>query len=450
MSRMATTEDRHVYSVSELNQDVRTLLETGFPAIWLEGEISNFVAPSSGHWYFSLKDDKAQVRCAMFKNRCKNVVFSPKQGDKVLVKAKISLYEARGDYQLIIEQMDESGFGDLQRQFEALKKKLQSEGLFSPTVKQELPPTPQQVGVITSPSGAAIRDILSVLKRRFPAVPVVIYPSLVQGELAADNLASMIRKANSHNVCDVLILARGGGSLEDLWAFNEEIVARAIFESKIPIVSGVGHEIDITIADFVADKRAATPSAAAEMIVPEKNEILQQIDYQKQKLYQLIKQGLQNRQISLTHTRKRLKHPSQQLTEFAQRLDEMEMRLKNAIRRMLKTNKEGLAQNIRLLYSVNPSRQITQHLKMVQFLKTTLFQHVQQALSRSHNQLALQIKALNTLSPLATLERGYSIVSLRNNNCIIRSYKQVKTNDELDIRLHNGKLICSVKKSTAD
>ena len=449
---MNTTPDsnRHIYTISELNRDVKLLLESGFPAIWLEGEISNFTVPSSGHWYFSLKDDKAQVRCAMFKGRSRTVPFKPKQGDKVLVKAKISLYEARGDYQLIVDSMEEAGFGALQRQFEVLKQKLQKEGLFNPTTKKDLPLIPQQIGLITSPTGAAIKDILSVLKRRFPAVPVLVYPTQVQGETAAQQIAEMIGKANRHQACDVLILARGGGSLEDLWSFNEEIVARAIFHSEIPIVSGVGHEIDITIADFVADKRAPTPSAAAELVTPDIQELLLALDKQKRKLITLIQQEIKSRRVHMHLNSKRLKHPKQKLLEMAQKLDNLELRLQSNSQRLLQEKRIQIMQQKRLLQHVSPLRQMKDARKMLYLKQSALFKQINQVLIDKQNKLSLNAKTLNAFSPLATLERGYSIVRQRNNNCIIRSYDQVNINDELDITLSHGKIICTVKENSAD
>ncbi|MBR9882635.1 MAG: exodeoxyribonuclease VII large subunit, partial [Oceanospirillales bacterium] len=257
-------------SVSALNRQVKSLLEHSFLSIQVIGEISNFARPSSGHWYFTLKDAKAQVRCAMFRNSNQRTGFVPREGDEVLVTARVSLYEGRGDYQLICERMEKSGLGQLQQAFDALKAKLDKEGLFDVARKRRLPPHPKHLGVVTSPSGAAIHDILTVLKRRFPGLPVTLYPTAVQGAEAAAQIVSAIELANRHNQCDVLIVGRGGGSLEDLWPFNEESVARAIVASAIPIVSAVGHEVDVSISDLCADQRAATPSAAAELLSPDR------------------------------------------------------------------------------------------------------------------------------------------------------------------------------------
>src|SRR3984885_11643629 len=283
--------ERDIYSFSRLNREVRVLLERGFGSLWLEAEISNFAKPSSGHWYFSLKDATAQVRCAMFRQRNMLCAFTARDGQKVLVRARIGLYEPRGEYQLIVDHMEDAGLGALKRQFEELSAKLAAEGLFAAERKRPLPMIPKRIGVITSPTGAAIRDILHVLARRFAAVPVLIYPVAVQGATAAAEIAAAVRLAGRRAECDVLILARGGGSLEDLWAFNDEALARAIVASPIPVVSGIGHEIDFTIADFAADVRAPTPSAAAEIAVPDGEEWLASLA----RLAQRLQRGLRRR-----------------------------------------------------------------------------------------------------------------------------------------------------------
>lgn len=284
--------ERDILSVSQLNRASKDLLETYLPLLWVEGEVSNLAQPSSGHWYFTLKDARAQVRCAMFKNRNQLVRFCPEGGQKILVRARVSLYEGRGEYQLLIEHMEPTGFGDLQRQFELLKHKLQNEGLFAQEHKRALPAWPKRLGIVTSPTGAALQDILQVLQRRFPALPVLLLPVAVQGTGAAGQIAAAIRRANAEKLCDVLIVGRGGGSLEDLWAFNEEIVARAIYASDIPVVSAVGHEVDFTIADFTADMRAPTPSAAAELISPNQLEVAQKLDQLQRALLRHMQQHL--------------------------------------------------------------------------------------------------------------------------------------------------------------
>ncbi|NOS75569.1 MAG: exodeoxyribonuclease VII large subunit, partial [Methyloglobulus sp.] len=328
-----------IYSVSQLNRETADVLSGHFLSIFVEGEISNLSIPSSGHCYFTLKDANAQVRCAMFRGQRKQS-FKPENGKQVVVKAQVSLYEPRGDYQLIVEYMEEAGDGVLRRAFDALKLKLSEEGLFSAAHKKNLPILPKAIGVITSPSGAAIRDILTVLRRRFAAVPVIVYPVAVQGENAKFEIAKAIATANTLKQCDVLILARGGGSLEDLWAFNEEIVARAIYASQIPVISGVGHETDVTIADFVADLRAATPSAAAEHATPDQQQWLNKFNELDVRLQQYVQRQLRQHQQKIDWLNGRLnqQHPKQKLTRNQQRLDELDIRLKKAVQLRLAHN----------------------------------------------------------------------------------------------------------------
>jgi exodeoxyribonuclease VII large subunit len=350
--------EQEIYSVSELNSETRELIEGSFPLIWVEGEISNFARPASGHWYFTLKDEAAQVRCAMFRMRNRLIRFTPSNGMQVLVRAQVSLYEARGEFQLIAEHMEEAGAGALRRRFDALKHKLAEEGLFDEERKQPIPEVPLCIGVITSPSGAAIRDVLSVLQRRFPLIPVVVYPVPVQGDGAAQQIARLIKRVNQRKECDVVILCRGGGSLEDLWSFNEEVVARAIDKSRIPIVCGVGHEIDFTIADFVADLRAPTPSAAAELITPNQQEWLDLLKGLQNRLTSLTKQALIGQQQRLQWLGKRLQHPRQRLLAQAQRLDELEQRLTKATDHYLRHARAALgALHARLLH-YSPAQQV--------------------------------------------------------------------------------------------
>ncbi len=307
----AAPPSREVFSISRLNREARALLERGLGSVWLEGEISNLSRPGSGHWYFSLKDAAAQVRCAMFRQRNLLVRFPVKDGAQVLARGRVSLYEARGEFQVVIEHLEEAGEGALRRRFEELKQKLQAEGLFDSQHKQPLPALPRRIGVITSPTGAAVRDILHVLRRRFPAIPVLVYPVAVQGEAAPREIVQALGLASARRDCDVLIVARGGGSLEDLWAFNDEAVARAIFACPIPVVSGVGHEVDFTIADFVADERAPTPSAAAERVVPDRAEWLRSLaaTYRRMGLAMRRRLGDQRQALLLREQRLARVHP---------------------------------------------------------------------------------------------------------------------------------------------
>jgi exodeoxyribonuclease VII large subunit len=440
--------DRDVYTVSRLNQTARQLLEQGLARIWLEGELSNLARPSSGHLYFTLKDSKAQIRGAMFRSRNQLLRFNPQEGMQVLVRAKVSLYEPRGDYQLIAETMQEAGDGVLQQAFDALKLKLEKEGLFAAETKQELPTLPARIGVITSPSGAAIRDVLSVLKRRFPAIPVLIYPVPVQGKDAGREVAAMIATAAARKECEVLILTRGGGSLEDLWAFNEEIVARAIHDCPIPLISAVGHEVDFTIADFVADRRAPTPSAAAELVSPDQTEWLAQVGALETRGLRHIRQTLTDRQERLRWLQQRLqlRHPGQYLRQQAQRLDELEQRIRLAIHSYYNRLQYSVNEILARLKQASPAHQI----KCTELQRQALLQRMQAAINRllqtRQRQLAVACKSLNTISPLATLERGYAIVTRQTDARVLHQASAVKAGERIEARLASGRLLCTVDK----
>ncbi|MBP6777983.1 MAG: exodeoxyribonuclease VII large subunit, partial [Piscinibacter sp.] len=351
---------REVYSVSRLNREVRSLLEQRFGAVWIEGEISNFSRPASGHWYFTLKDAGAQVRCAMFRNRNYVVRTPPRDGQQVLVRGRVSLYDARGEFQLIVDHVEEAGVGALRRQFEELKARLAAEGLFDAARKRALPALPRRIGVVTSPTGAALRDILHVLERRFPAIPVVLYPVPVQGQGAGAQIAAMIRLASQRQDVDVLIVARGGGSLEDLWSFNEEVVARAVLDCRIPVISGVGHETDVTIVDFVADERAPTPSAAAERVVPDRSEWLRNLAIRLSRLTRAQARILAGLDESLRWSARRLQqlHPRARLEQQAQHVDELDTRLQRALRRRLERARQDLAITSAHLARLSPERRI--------------------------------------------------------------------------------------------
>jgi exodeoxyribonuclease VII large subunit len=448
METIDISQTEEIFTVSRLNRDVRFILEASFPMLWVEGEISNFAAPSSGHWYFSLKDSMAQVRCAMFKPHNRKLGFTPKDGMHVMLKARVSLYEGRGEFQLIAEYMEEIGEGQLRKAFDALKKRLLEAGLFDPLHKKELPSMPRTIGIITSPTGAAVRDILSVLKRRFPCVPVVIYPTLVQGDMAAAQIVSAIKTANQRQEADVLILSRGGGSLEDLWPFNEEIVATAIFQSKIPVISGVGHEVDFTIADFVADARAPTPSAAAELVTPDQDEIQASLRYQQQRLTRHILQKFQQLQQSLTWTSKHLQqqHPKRRLAEQKQNLDLAEATLVRLQKLLISEQQAKLKTRHARLLGLTPSHRIREvHNRLAlsfQRLGNTLTLQLQQKQQELGNVAA----TLDALSPLATLKRGFAIAT--KNQHVLRDANDVKAGDQINIRLLNGNLDCTVNNSS--
>ena len=422
---MSQPPERSVYTVSRLNREVRLLLERGLAVIWLEAELSNFTQPASGHWYFTLKDKEAQIRGAMFRQRNMNLGFTPKSGQLVLVRGRVSLYEPRGDYQMLVEHMEEAGVGALKREFERLKARLAAEGLFAPELKRRLPAFPHRIGVITSPSGAAIRDVLHILKRRYPPARVLIYPTPVQGAAAVPALIQALELASARAECDVLILARGGGSLEDLWAFNDEGVARAIRACAIPVVSGVGHEIDFTIADFVADVRAPTPSGAAELVVPDRQELLSTLRRMGERLIQSGRRELRTAGQLLAHLRHRLQrmHPGVRLSHSAQRLDELEQRLRKALHARVQQ------QNIRLSHA---------HARTTQ-LRMRLQHALQRRVETSVHRLNLAQHKLDAVSPLATLGRGFAVV-MRADGRVVTDASTVAVGDEIRALVLHGAL----------
>lgn len=435
-----------IYSVSDLNRETKNLLSSHFSLIQVEGEISNLSQPSSGHIYFSLKDKTAQVRCAMFKSQLRRLSFTPENGKKVIVSAEVSLYEARGDYQLIANKMQQAGKGDLQLAFEQLKTKLFNEGLFDQSIKKSIPLLPNHIGVITSPSGAAIHDILSVLQRRFPAIPILIYPTAVQGDQAKFEICKAIETANQLKQVDVILLARGGGSLEDLWSFNEESVARAIVKSRIPIISGVGHEVDFTIADFVADLRAPTPSAAAENAVPNQQTWLNYFQTFELQLQQQILRKLSQQQQSINWLNKRLQqqHPGQQYQRHAQTLDNLETRLQSIIQTKISQSQHLIAKQSSLLQQHNPANRIIRYQEQLSYLSKRLTTSIQHKIEKLNRKQANLIHTLNAVSPLATLERGYSITSQASS--IISSSKQLSLNDTIETRFAHGSATSKITK----
>ncbi|ELB2887305.1 exodeoxyribonuclease VII large subunit [Vibrio parahaemolyticus] len=442
---MLSKTNQNIFTVSRLNAEVRLLLENEMGIVWLVGEISNFSAPVSGHWYLTLKDSRAQVKCAMFRGNNRRVTFKPANGNQVLVKARLSLYEPRGDYQLIIESMQPEGDGRLQQEFEELKMKLAAEGLFAQTNKLPLPEHPKRVGIITSKTGAALYDILDVLKRRDPSLPVVIYPTMVQGDDAAIQIAQAIGRANSRNECDVLIVGRGGGSLEDLWCFNNEILARTIAASQIPIISAVGHEVDMTIADFVADVRAPTPSAAAELVSRDNSHKDQSLVAKQHKLastmrYYLAQQKQQSAQ--LLHRLER-QHPSYQLQRQSQQLDELDMRLRRAMQRFIDTRQQAVERKHHRLQLNSPVKHLAQQKSRLERVEHKLLDAMDRKLLTMRHQLAIAAEKLDTVSPLATLKRGYSITQTEQGK-VVRSADDVKTGDLLVTRLANGEIHSTV------
>tara|TARA_R110000737_G_scaffold106215_1_gene139102 strand:- start:4114 stop:5451 length:1338 start_codon:yes stop_codon:yes gene_type:complete len=430
---------QHILQVSELTKKVRFLLESELNTVWLCGEISNFIAASSGHWYLSLKDQKSQVRCAMFKGNNRRVNITPKNGQQVLVRAKVSLYEPRGDFQLIIEQMESAGEGLLRQQYQLLKDKLHREGLFELHHKQVIPKLIQTVGIVTSPTGAAVKDIITVLKRRNPLLNVIIYPALVQGEQAKYDLVQAITVANQRNEVDVLLIGRGGGSLEDLWAFNEEIVARAIFHSALPTISAVGHEIDTTLADYVADLRAPTPSAAAEIVSADVDERINRVIELLNRGQLALKQQLKRSIHTLTSLNHRLGqvHPEQQLQNKQQKSDELSMRLQALITRELSQRKHKPQYLKQRLINATPSTKIKQNQLQAAQLKVKLISAQQRLLIAKRESFAHQCEQLHIVSPLATIARGYSITRDEQGK-MIKNIKDITIEDNIKVEVADG------------
>ena len=484
---------RSVYTVSRLNKEVRTLLERGLGVVWVEGELSNFSQPSSGHWYFSLKDRDAQVRCAMFRLKNAALGFTPKAGQHVIARGRVSLYEPRGEYQLIVDHLEEAGVGALQREFERLKAKLAAEGLFAGERKRSLPRFPRRIAVVTSPTGAAVRDVLNILARRFPPAAVLVYPTPVQGAAAAPAIVQALQLASARMDCDVLILARGGGSLEDLWAFNDERVARAIRACAVPVVTGVGHEIDFTIADFAADARAPTPSGAAELVAPDRVACLEALTRMETRMTACMRRELRVVSSRFVNVGARLKqaHPGMRLVHQAQRLDDLEQRLAGAASVVLHTRRHRLSEAFTRLVQRSPEVRLAQQTQRLDDLQqrltatshallnarhrrlseasSRLVQHspghfvrecsrreevlrarldhaAKQYLSHLSHRVALAKKTLEMTGPLATLARGFAIVT-REDGSLVSDASKVAPGEEIEARLASGRLRARVTRS---
>ncbi len=435
-----------VYSVSGLTRDIRAILEAAFDSVWVEGEISNFRTVASGHSYFVLKDNNAQIRCVLFKGYRAGIKFQPEDGDQVLLFGRITVYDARGEYQIIAESLEPRGMGALQKAYEQLKLKLDKEGLFSEEKKKLLPEFPWKVGVVTSPTGAAVKDILNIIRRRNPKVSVLLCPAKVQGEGAAEEIASGIETLNRRKDIEVIIVGRGGGSLEDLWAFNEEVVARAIFASRIPVVSAVGHEIDFTIADFVADLRAPTPSAAAELTVPLFQDIVRDIVTLNEALIASLNNKLEYYRDLLKRLmdRRFFHQPKEILNPQIQRLDDFHGRLVRGLEQTLVSHQQRLQDKVHRLFQASPEKRI-QHMEENRIMLEKRLLHI------IHSQLLLNkerfegiLKNLNAINPLAILERGYSISSKDGKS--LKNTEGIKQGDKINIRLSRGALNCTVNK----
>lgn len=443
---MSSLQSPAIFTVSRLNQTVRSLLEREMGQVWITGEISNFTQPASGHWYFTLKDDTAQVRGAMFRNSNRRVTFRPQHGQQVLVRASVTLYDPRGDYQIIVESMQPAGEGLLQQKYEQLKAALSAEGLFDQQFKKSLPEPAHCIGVITSKTGAALHDILHVLKRRDPSLPVVIYPTAVQGDDAPGQIVRAIELANARQECDVLIVGRGGGSLEDLWSFNDERVARAIFASRTPVVSAVGHETDVTIADFVADLRAPTPSAAAEIVSRNQTELLRQIQSSQQRLEMAMDFFIANRTRRFTQLNHRLQqqHPQLRLARQHTVLEKLRQRMRVALDNQLKQATVRQRRVGQRLNQQNPQPRIWRAQTRIQQLEYRLAESLRAQLGVTRERFGKAVTHLEAVSPLSTLARGYSVTTAADGN-VLKQAKQVKTGDTLTTRLADGWIESEVK-----
>lgn len=430
-------------TVSELNHQARHLLETSFMQVWVEGELSGFSRPSSGHWYFSLKDSKCQVRCAMFRGFNQRLSSPPREGDQVRIRGKVTLYENRGDFQIVVEHLEPAGLGALQQAFEELKRKLQAEGLFDTARKKPVPTLPRHIGVVTSPTGAAIHDILTVLARRCPAIPVTLYPTSVQGKTATAEIVQAIERAQAHGVADLLIIGRGGGSLEDLWCFNEEAVARAIAACTLPTVSAVGHEVDVTIADFVADLRAPTPSAAAEKVSPDQSQWLRRLAELEQRLGHAARRRIQRQEERLVQLARRLRDPRRELQDKAQRLDDLDLRLGKAMTQALE-HRWLLTRHLhQRLDMQTPARRIDAASERLQQARDRLLAAIGHRLRRQRDRADHLGQTLHLVSPLATLGRGYAIVR-GPSGTIVRNAGVLTPGDPISARVGRGEIQAEV------
>ena len=443
---IADNKEIKIISVTELNKLAKSLLENGIPKLWIEGEISNLARPASGHIYFSLKDETSQIRCAWFKQRQSINANDISNGMKMLALGKISLYQPRGEYQFIIEKMETAGEGDLKRKYEELKQKLFNEGLFDREKKLQIPKLPKKIGVITSPSGAAIRDVLSILKRRFPLLPIVIFPITVQGDNAAPDIENALKKANLRADCDVLILTRGGGSLEDLWAFNEEIVARAIHTSKIPIISAIGHETDTTIADFVSDIRAPTPSGAAEIVTPDQSELLNLLETTSRRIEHEINQYINSKSQSMDWLSKRLSQSSPLMTvrKKIEISDNLRKLLFSSIGHNLSLHSKAVDSLKFRLNSSSPKLEIQKAISHLSEMQLKITASTKSSLTKFNSQLTALGKTLDSLSPLKTLDRGYAVARDSKTKKIISNSEKVSINSRIDIKLAKGEIAAKV------
>ena len=446
-------DTRDIYSVSEINHELKHLVGSSFPMLWVEGEVSNLARPSSGHIYFSLKDRNAQIRCVMFRSYQKGVDFEVENGMQVIIRAKVSMYEPRGDLQLVADKMEEAGFGALQRQFEALKKKLFAEGLFAEKHKKEIPSFPKEIAIITSPTGAAIKDYLNVVRRRYPVVKISLYCSLVQGDQAANLIRSAINAINRQSLADIIVLIRGGGSIEDLWAFNDEKLAREIFSSKIPVVTGIGHEIDYTIADFVADLRAPTPSIAAELTTPDISTLRSHLTKLQQTITKTSKEYLTNYMQNIDWLLQRLQrnHPVAIVSKQQIELRRLHERLLFKIKSKFEAEQNLFQMLTVQLQSNSPSDAVNHAHTQAKYYYSRLISSMQQNLGLKRHQFEIFLTTMHAISPLNTLDRGYSItIRPKPTTKILSKYDQTQVGDQLVTYLATGHVVSRVESTSSE
>ena len=436
---------QEIISVSEINKRAKSILEENFPFVWIQGEVSNFFSAASGHWYFSLKDESSEIRCAMFTNKNHHITFEPKDGDHLVINGTLSIFEGRGQYQIIVEHIELAGEGALLKAFEELKKKLQLEGLFDDSIKRQLPAYPKDIAVVTSPDGAVIQDIINVLDRRSPFLDLTVVPTLVQGEKAAPLICDALNKVGKLKKVDVVILARGGGSIEDLWAFNNEEVARAIVNCPTPIISAVGHETDFTISDFVSDLRAPTPSVAAEIISQPYSELIETLEGYQNYISRSVISQIDLQRTQITNLIKRIRHPGDKLREISQKLDYVETALIQNINQEISFKKNGLNLKDLSLQQNSPQNKIKEAKVYLQNASKDLLKALKLEIERKSTVLAEIVATLQAVSPLSVLSRGYSIISTEPDGKILSSSNQVEIGQTISAILSKGSIKAEIK-----
>ena len=436
---------QEIISVSEINKRAKSILEENFPFVWIQGEVSNFFSAASGHWYFSLKDESSEIRCAMFTNKNHHITFEPKDGDHLVLNGTLSIFEGRGQYQIIVEHIELAGEGALLKAFEELKKKLQLEGLFDDSIKRQLPAYPKNIAVVTSPDGAVIQDIINVLDRRSPFLDLTVVPTLVQGEKAAPLICDALNKVGKLKKVDVVILARGGGSIEDLWAFNNEEVARAIVNCPTPIISAVGHETDFTISDFVSDLRAPTPSIAAEIISQPYSELIETLEGYQNYISRSVISQIDVQRTQITNLIKRIRHPGDKLREISQKLDYLETALIQNINQEISFKKNGLNLKDLSLQQNSPQNKVKEAKVYLQNASKDLLKALKLEIERKSTVLAEIVATLQAVSPLSVLSRGYSIISTEPDGKILSSSNQVEIGQTISAILSKGSIKAEIK-----